>query len=308
MVRYGFIHTKEDIKFLVLFAMDLLPFPVSFSTIVDLTTWCDEGFGYFELSEAFYEMVPTGHIEEIPDKGETLYAITEKGREATRIFEKQLPYPVREAAQRSALRVVRQIRRDAGIHTAVTEHGPNDLTVRMEMEQVFAVEMNVVSHGQAAMLERTFKENAEAVYQTLLTAMTKTTQTRKKRKTLKHMKQLGVLLACCVGGSLLSLLLRGLLPGNVLGLTLLLALLIFGAVRLHHVESVADFLLQNMAFFFLPAMLGVLEIWNDIKSEALAILAVCLLTTLCTAAATALTVHIVFRLQHRETEEAFDHD
>ena len=255
MVRYGFIHTKEDIKFLVLFAMDLLPFPVSFSTIVDLTTWCDEGFGYFELSEAFYEMVPTGHIEEIPDEGETLYAITEKGREATRIFEKQLPYPVREAAQRSALRVVRQIRRDAGIHTAVTEHGPNDLTVRMEMEQVFAVEMNVVSHGQAAMLERTFKENAEAVYQTLLTAMT-----------------------------------------------------IFGAVRLHHVESVADFLLQNMAFFFLPAMLGVLEIWNDIKSEALAILAVCLLTTLCTAAATALTVHIVFRLQHRETEEAFDHD
>ena len=95
MVRYGFIHTKEDIKFLVLFAMDLLPFPVSFSTIVDLTTWCDEGFGYFELSEAFYEMVPTGHIEEIPDEGETLYAITEKGREATRIFEKQLPYPVR---------------------------------------------------------------------------------------------------------------------------------------------------------------------------------------------------------------------
>nr|WP_270575941.1 DUF4364 family protein [Butyricicoccus sp. OF30-11pH9A] len=173
MVRYGFIHTKEDIKFLVLFAMDLLPFPVSFSTIVDLTTWCDEGFGYFELSEAFYEMVPTGHIEEIPDEGETLYVITEKGREATCIFEKQLPYPVREAAQRSALRVVRQIRRDAGIHTAVTEHGPNDLTVRMEMEQVFAVEMNVVSHGQAAMLERTFKENAEAVYQTLLTAMTK---------------------------------------------------------------------------------------------------------------------------------------
>ena len=38
MVRYGFIHTKEDIKFLVLFAMDLLPFPVSFSKIVELTT------------------------------------------------------------------------------------------------------------------------------------------------------------------------------------------------------------------------------------------------------------------------------
>ncbi len=122
------------------------------------------------------------------------------------------------------------------------------------------------------------------------------------------MKQLGVLLACCVGGTLLSLLLRGLLPGNVLGLALLLVLLLVGAVRLHHVEGTADFLLQNMAFFFLPAMLGVLDIWNDLKSEALAMLAVLLLTTLCTAAATALTVHIVFRLQHRESEEAFDRD
>ena len=163
MIRYGFIHTKEDIKFLVLFAMDLLPFPVTFETVVDLITWCDDGFGYFELSEAFYESI---------ENGAKLYAITDKGREATRIFEKQLPYPVREAAQRSALRVVRQIRRDAAIHTSVTEHGEHDLTVRMEMEQVFAIEMAVVSHEQATMLERTFKANAEAIYQKLLGVMT----------------------------------------------------------------------------------------------------------------------------------------
>lgn len=172
MVRYGFIHSKEDIKFLILFAMDLLPFPVDFSTIVDLTTWCDEGFGYFELSEAFYEMIPTGHIEELPQAGGAQYQITEKGREATRIFEKQLPAPVRDAAQRSALRVVRQIRRDAALHTEVIERGEHDLTVRMEMEEVFAIEMNVVSRAQAFMLEQTFKTGAEAVYQTLLTAMT----------------------------------------------------------------------------------------------------------------------------------------
>ena len=182
MVRYGFIHSKEDIKFLVLFAMDLLPFPVSFSTVVDLTTWCDEGFGYFELSEAFYEMVPTGHIQEQAGAGEALYSITDKGREAIRVFEKQLPYPVREAAQRSALRVVRQIRRDAAIHTSVTERTENDLTVRMEMEQVFAIEMNVVSHGQAAMLEHTFKANAEAIYQTLLAAMTADYGTENKKE------------------------------------------------------------------------------------------------------------------------------
>ena len=53
-------------------------------------------------------------------------------------------------------------------------------TRRMEMEQVFAVEMNVVSRGQAAMLEHTFKANAEAVYQTLLTAMTQNYENEKE--------------------------------------------------------------------------------------------------------------------------------
>lgn len=125
---------------------------------------------------------------------------------------------------------------------------------------------------------------------------------------MNYIRQLGVLIACCVAGDALSILLHGALPGNVLGLTLLLLLLIFSPLRLDHVEHSAEFLLQNMAFFFLPACLGVLEIFAQIKSEILAMLAVCVLTTLCTAAATALTVHIVFRLQHRESEEAFDHD
>ena len=125
-------------------------------------------------------MLPTGHIEEVADSVETLYRITEKGRETTRIFEKQLPYPVREAAQRSALRVVRQIRRDAAIRTRVSERSEHDLTVRMEMDQVFAIEMDVVNRSQAALLERTFKSNAEAIYQTLLSAMTANYETRKE--------------------------------------------------------------------------------------------------------------------------------
>lgn len=111
MVRYGFIHTKEDIKFLVLFAMDLLPFPVSFSTIVDLTTWCDEGFGYFELSEAFYEMVPTGHIEEIPDEGET--RTPSPKRDARLPAFSRSSFPIRSAKPHSALRCVSSARSGA---------------------------------------------------------------------------------------------------------------------------------------------------------------------------------------------------
>ena len=120
---------------------------------------------------------------------------------------------------------------------------------------------------------------------------------------MSYLEQLGVLLGCCVAGDALSLLLRGRLPGNILGLTLLLVLLICGMVKPAHVADTADFLLRNMAILFLPACLGVLDIFADIKTEILGIIAVCALTTLCTAAATALTVHLVCRLQRRAGQE-----
>ncbi|MCI7124729.1 MAG: CidA/LrgA family protein [Agathobaculum sp.] len=120
---------------------------------------------------------------------------------------------------------------------------------------------------------------------------------------MSYLEQLGVLLGCCVAGDALSLLLRGRLPGNILGLTLLLVLLICGMVKPAHVADTADFLLRNMAILFLPACLGVLDIFADIKTEILGIIAVCALTTLCTAAATALTVHLVCRLQRRAGKE-----
>lgn len=120
---------------------------------------------------------------------------------------------------------------------------------------------------------------------------------------MSYLEQLGVLLGCCVAGDALSLLLRGRLPGNILGLTLLLVLLICGMVKPAHVADTADFLLRNMAILFLPACLGVLDIFADIKTEILRIIAVCALTTLCTAVATALTVHLVCRLQRRAGKE-----
>lgn len=168
MARYGFIRTKEEIKFLVLYAMGFLTFPVSFESIVDICTWCDEGFGFFELKECFDEMVRTGHISV---DGDTTYTITEKGRETMKLFEDHLPYTVRESAQRSALRVVQQLRRDAAISTVVEPLALNDLVVSMDMDEVFSLKMHVVSRAQATLLERNFKENAEKIYQVLLDAV-----------------------------------------------------------------------------------------------------------------------------------------
>ncbi len=169
MARHGFIRTKEEIKFLILYAAGYLPFPVDWDTYVDLCTWCDEGFGFFELKEAFDELLQTGHMAE-PEPEH--YAITEKGRETMELFERNLPYSVREAAQQSALRVVQELRRNAAIHTKVEPVSAHDLLVTMSMEDVFSLQMHVVNQQQAALLERNFRANAEKIYQVLLGAVT----------------------------------------------------------------------------------------------------------------------------------------
>lgn len=116
---------------------------------------------------------------------------------------------------------------------------------------------------------------------------------------MKYLRQLAILFACCVAGSALSVLTDGKLPGNVLGMALLFVLLLIGVLRPSHVKNVADFFLQNMAFFFLPACLSILDVFPEIQAKLLPILFVILSTTLITATATAVTVHLVLRVQHK---------
>ena len=169
MARHGFIRTKEEIKFLILYAAGYLPFPVDWDALVDLCTWCDEGFGFFELKEAFDELLASGHMAE-PTPGR--YAVTEKGRETASLFERNLPYSVREAAEQSALRVVQQLRRDAAISTHIETLSDQDLAVTMTMEDVFSLQMHVVNQRQAELLARNFRAGAEHIYQVVLGAMT----------------------------------------------------------------------------------------------------------------------------------------
>lgn len=172
MVRFGFIRTKEEIKFLILTCMAYLPFPVSFASIVDICTWCDDGFGYFELSEAFSELQDSHHVEKSLDGEAEVFAITEKGRQTAQAFQSRLPFTVREAAELSALRVIRKIRRDAQISTSTEQRGEKDYIVHLTMQDVFSIQMHVVSLAQASYLESHFQQHAEDMYQQLLSAMT----------------------------------------------------------------------------------------------------------------------------------------
>lgn len=110
---------------------------------------------------------------------------------------------------------------------------------------------------------------------------------------MKHFKQLALLLLCYVIGFLLSALLGERIPANILGMLVLLILLLTKVIRLPQIEQTSDFLLKNMAFFFLPACISILEVFPLIRDIILPLLIICVVTTLLTAAATAYTTRFV---------------
>ena len=176
MVRYGFIHTKEDIKFLVLFAMDLLPFPVTFETVVDLITWCDDGFGYFELSEAFYEMIPTGHIDESTENGVKHYTITEKGRKVAQELAYDLPRSVREKAVTAVLRYQNWARKEARYSADITERADGHCTIRCTVKgldsDLFCLALGMPDRLTAELVKKQFILKGNEIYQLLINKLT----------------------------------------------------------------------------------------------------------------------------------------
>lgn len=110
------------------------------------------------------------------------------------------------------------------------------------------------------------------------------------------LKQLAIIFAVCVTGDLLSTCIGGFVPGNVIGLLLLLLLLISGRLREKQLKEVAGFFEEVMPIFFLPSCLGILELPQEVRSVLWSVLAVIVLSTVLTGVVTAATVRLVSRL------------
>lgn len=170
MKRYGFIRTKDEIKFLILYSLNFITFPINYDKILDICTWCDDGFDYFQFNEAFLELIESNHLDKNSDE---TFLITEKGINTAKAFENKLPVSVKELANISALRVKKEILREACIETSTVKKNEHDYIVTMKMEDIFSIDFMVVSQTQANLLERQFKKNAEKIYNDVLNSLTK---------------------------------------------------------------------------------------------------------------------------------------
>jgi holin-like protein len=96
-------------------------------------------------------------------------------------------------------------------------------------------------------------------------------------------------------GELLSTWLSLPIPGNVLGMGLLLVTLLLGWIKIEWLEEAADLFLSNMALFFVPAGVGVMVHVDLISRQWLPISVGLVLSTFCVMAVTGWVEQILSR-------------
>lgn len=115
--------------------------------------------------------------------------------------------------------------------------------------------------------------------------------------------QIALMFAVCIIGTALSSVIPISIPPSVISMIILFVLLTAGIMKVKHINELSDFLLSHMAFFFVPAGVGLIESFHLFSDKLLRLLAVCTINTLITFLVTAYTVTLVSKLIQRRKKQ-----
>ena len=89
-------------------------------------------------------------------------------------------------------------------------------------------------------------------------------------------------------------------PASVISLIVLLLLLSFKVIKLEQIKEKTDFILGNLAFFFVPVTMKIIDYADLVLEKGAAFLTICVVSTIVTFAATAWTVQLTNRWMNRK--------
>lgn len=121
---------------------------------------------------------------------------------------------------------------------------------------------------------------------------------------MKIIRQIGIIFTVCWLSILVEKALPFSFPASVIGMILLFISLLTGILKIEHIQEKADFLLENMAFFFVPAGVSIINYFDVLKSAWLQLVIVCIISTVVTFAVTAWSVKLTVRLLSRLRERS----
>ena len=97
---------------------------------------------------------------------------------------------------------------------------------------------------------------------------------------MKYLRQLLIILIFSFIGEVLHSLIPIQVPASIYGLVLLFIALLTGIIQLPQVKEAAKYLIEIMPLMFIPAGVGLLESWGDLKSILIPVLLLLVVSTI----------------------------
>ena len=120
---------------------------------------------------------------------------------------------------------------------------------------------------------------------------------------MKFLKQFLIILTFSFAGEVLHAFIPLQIPASIYGLVLLFAALLVGWVKLDKVRECAKFLIAVMPLMFIPAGVGHLESWGDLKPILLPVCVIVLVSTVLVMGISGLVTQKVMGSNRKEKEK-----
>lgn len=116
---------------------------------------------------------------------------------------------------------------------------------------------------------------------------------------MKFLKQFLIIVTVSLLGELLNSIIPLPVPASIYGILIMLFLLITGLLKLGSVKETADFLIAIMPIMFIPAAVGVIQVYGDIKDNLLAYLVVTVVSTVAVMAVSGIVTELVMKMRNK---------
>ena len=125
---------------------------------------------------------------------------------------------------------------------------------------------------------------------------------------MKILKQFGVIFGVCWVSLVIEHYLPFSFPASVIGMILLLICLLTGFLKIEHVQEKADFLLGNMAIFFVPAGVSLINSLGLITENMLVLLLSGTIATVVIMIVTGKIVEVMINKDDKSSDDGDDEE
>jgi len=116
---------------------------------------------------------------------------------------------------------------------------------------------------------------------------------------MKYLRQFLLILFISFLGELLKYFLPLPIPASIYGMVILFIGLLSGIIKLDAVKDVGKFLIEIMPVMFIPAGVGLMESWGELKAVLVPVLVITLVSTIVVMVVSGRVTQAVIRLEKK---------